>query len=72
LLEHCVAPGTQATQAPDKQELALPAHATGEPHWPAAVQVCTAPFDPLPPSNPDAHWFAPGAQTPVHAPPLHT
>ena len=64
--EHCVAPGLHATHAPERQELALPEHATGEPHWPAAVHVWTPPF------GPEAHWVAPGLQTPVHAPPLQT
>jgi hypothetical protein len=39
LPEHCVAPGVHATQAPARQELALPEHATGDPHWPVAVHV---------------------------------
>jgi hypothetical protein len=70
--EHWVAPGLQATHDPERQELALPVQATGEPHCPEAVHVCTPPFDPLPPSKPEAHCVAPGEQTPVQAPPLHT
>jgi hypothetical protein len=61
--EHCVAPGLQATHAPERQTPAFPVHATAAPHCPAAVHVWTPPL---------AHWVAPGVQTPVHAPPLHT
>ena len=48
-------------QAPALQTFGL-AHATEAPHVPVLLQVCTV----LP-----EHWRAPGAQTPVHAPPTH-
>jgi hypothetical protein len=51
-----------------------PEQATGLPYCPLALQVSTPlPAPPSAPASPDTAQIAvPGAQTPVHAPPLQT
>jgi hypothetical protein len=63
LPEHCVVPGEHATHAPLRHTGSLPEQPTALPYWPFDPQVSTPPSE---------HIVAPGEQTPVHAPPLHT
>jgi hypothetical protein len=61
LLVHIVVPGVHIPVHPPLTQAML-LHATGVPHWPEVLHVCT----PLP-----EHCLAPGLQTPPQLVPTH-